>query len=143
MEGAQFHNAEDALRFIEAGNARFTAKSIVTGDHFTYRVSKPEGKDITFVSLLTRPDNENGFSYLGIIRDKQFRTTKKSCASMDAPSAKAFNYIYRYLAEEKMWPPKVDLWHEGRCGKCGRALTVPESIERGIGPDCAERMGLL
>ena len=29
----------------------------------------------------------------------------------------------------------------GSCGHCGRTLTNPESIERGIGPICAERMG--
>lgn len=28
----------------------------------------------------------------------------------------------------------------GRCGKCGRTLTDPESIERGIGPECWSRM---
>lgn len=27
--------------------------------------------------------------------------------------------------------------HEGRCGKCGRRLTVPESIETGLGPECS------
>lgn len=29
----------------------------------------------------------------------------------------------------------------GRCGICGRTLTDPESIERGIGPICAEKVG--
>lgn len=29
----------------------------------------------------------------------------------------------------------------GHCGVCGRTLTHPESIDRGIGPICAEKMG--
>lgn len=29
----------------------------------------------------------------------------------------------------------------GHCGVCGRTLTDPDSIDRGIGPVCAERMG--
>ena len=29
----------------------------------------------------------------------------------------------------------LEVWHEGRCGKCGRKLIVPESIARGIGPE--------
>lgn len=33
-------------------------------------------------------------------------------------------------------PPSLEVWHEGRCGRCGRALTVPESIASGIGPVC-------
>jgi hypothetical protein len=34
------------------------------------------------------------------------------------------------------------VWHEGRCGRCGRKLTVPESIESGFGPECASILGL-
>lgn len=30
---------------------------------------------------------------------------------------------------------------EGRCVRCNRALTVPESIEAGIGPECASKAG--
>jgi len=30
-----------------------------------------------------------------------------------------------------------ELMHEGRCGRCGRPLTRPESIQSGIGPICA------
>jgi hypothetical protein len=33
--------------------------------------------------------------------------------------------------------------HEsGTCGVCGRKLTVPESIERGIGPECWGKLGM-
>lgn len=28
------------------------------------------------------------------------------------------------------------------CGRCGAVLTDPESIARGFGPDCAERMAV-
>jgi hypothetical protein len=38
-------------------------------------------------------------------------------------------------------PGGYKIHHEGRCGKCGRLLTVPESVETGIGPECAKRMG--
>jgi hypothetical protein len=31
-----------------------------------------------------------------------------------------------------------EVWHEGKCGKCGRALTVPSSILTGIGPECSK-----
>lgn len=29
----------------------------------------------------------------------------------------------------------------GKCGICGKALTVPESIQRGIGPVCLSKVG--
>jgi hypothetical protein len=34
----------------------------------------------------------------------------------------------------------VEVWHEGTCGKCGRALTVPSSIENGLGPECIKSL---
>ena len=34
----------------------------------------------------------------------------------------------------------LEVWHEGRCGRCNRALTVPESIASGIGPECAKHV---
>jgi hypothetical protein len=33
-------------------------------------------------------------------------------------------------------PNFIEIWHEGRCGKCGRTLTVPDSIANGLGPEC-------
>jgi len=33
----------------------------------------------------------------------------------------------------------LEVFEEDRCGVCGRALTDPVSIERGIGPECNER----
>lgn len=37
---------------------------------------------------------------------------------------------------------KLSYYHEGRCGRCRRKLTVPESIINGIGPVCAAKGGL-
>jgi hypothetical protein len=40
---------------------------------------------------------------------------------------------------------RLRFYHEGRCGKCARVLTVPASIELGLGPVCAagKRLGIL
>lgn len=34
---------------------------------------------------------------------------------------------------------RVEVWHDGKCGRCRRDLTVPESVARGLGPECAEK----
>jgi len=48
------------------------------------------------------------------------------------------------LVWENNTQPLIDkgfaLHHEGKCGRCGRKLTVPLSIETGIGPECASKM---
>ena len=37
-------------------------------------------------------------------------------------------------------PEGYEARHEGRCARCGRALTVPESIDSGFGPECARKV---
>lgn len=40
-------------------------------------------------------------------------------------------------------PDVIEVWHEGGCKHCGKKLTVPASIELGMGPDCASMNGKL
>jgi len=139
-EGHKFSNAGDALQFMQAGNATVTLRSVKTGTRFTYRVRESDDGKVFFVGLLTGSDNNASYSYMGILRDGEFRTTAKSKITADAPSAKAFRWAYAKLGAG-MLPADLEVWHEGRCGKCGRRLTVPESIAAGIGPECAGRLG--
>ena len=34
---------------------------------------------------------------------------------------------------------EAELVAAGRCRRCGRTLTDPDSVSRGIGPDCASK----
>lgn len=134
---------ESAMKFILAGKAVFTLRSNRTGTRFTYKVRKPSedkpGPPVWFVSLLTGPNNEGDYQYLGIIRDGQFQLTGKSKAKKDAPSVVAFSWFLRFAAKGE--DPHVELWHAGRCGRCGRTLTVPESVDAGFGPECIQLVG--
>lgn len=129
-----------ALDFIMAGKSTFTLKSVNTGTRFTYKVKKLEGADIFFVMLLNGSDNEGDFVYLGhIVNSGGIPTlcqSAKSRISKTAPSFIAFDYVFKYLAL-KIEVLNLEIWHEGRCCRCGRKLTVPESVAAGIGPECA------
>ena len=57
----------------------------------------------------------------------------------DADSFVALNWLVGKLAAGKL-PDTVEFYHAGKCGCCGRTLTVPESIVTGLGPVCAGRM---
>ena len=138
-----FTQATDAKQYVLAGNARVTLQSQKTGVRYTYRVRKAEDNgrgDMWFVSLLTGADNESDYTYMGIIGQQGgFRTTAKSRYKSDSTPVLAFDYSLRALTAGRM-PPGVEVSHEGRCGRCGRALTVPSSVAAGIGPECAEKM---
>lgn len=147
-------SAAAALQFILAGNAYFTVRSAKTGVRYTFRVSLGNCQTCSkqqacvcprrppyFVNLLTGPENTSDYSYLGMITNKQFRLTRASKMKMDSVPVKAFCWVLEHLVGSKL-PPQTEIWHEGRCGRCGRMLTVPESIEAGLGPECAGKVGL-
>jgi hypothetical protein len=138
----QIKVAAEAARFVTGGNATFTIVSKATDARFTYRVSVSDDKpDLFFVSLLTGPDNTASYSYLGTLGGGFWKHGKKSQISADAPSVKAFNWLWANLKQDSL-PDTVEFWHVGRCCRCNRKLTVPASIESGIGPECASKMGL-
>lgn len=119
------------------GDAIFTLRSKKTGSHFTYRLEK-KSNILYFLSVMCSPDNTAQFGYLGV-----YRPDKKSTDF----SGLCFGLKSRISAFSKQWlaikylfdHPETDLieiFHEGRCMKCGKRLTTPRSIEIGIGPKC-------
>ena len=143
--------------FVLAGNATFTVTSRKTGTRFTYKVKASDDGKLHFVSVLTGPDNWTNYSYMGVIAPAQpegnpslgaapvlqfrFARPEKARVSASAPSAQGFAWLWRNLDNPAL-TEKVEVHHEGKCCRCGRKLTVPESIESGIGPECAGKMGM-
>jgi hypothetical protein len=124
-------NNSDALRFIFAGNSIATFLNRETQNRFTYSVKKAKSSNLFFVSVLTGPEQ---YSYLGTVSGGVYKHGKKSAFSK-AQSEKVFAYVLNKLKAQSL-PDQIEIWHEGKCGKCGRPLTVPASIETGIGPEC-------
>ncbi len=160
MTRNQFSDPTAVLDFIRAGKATFTIESEKTGNHLTYKVTSVEGSNTRyFVKLLGGSDNENSY-YIGMIVEDTFKSpvagahanvvshigwkfilTKASRVNDSTTPVKALRYVLEALSKNEM-PAKTKIFHEGKCGRCGRKLTVPESIERGIGPECAGILGV-
>ncbi len=158
-------------QFVVAGRAVFTvepaesyiaywaSKGVVVKSHYTYRVEYKEanGKwaESWFIKLLSGPDNTSSYTYLGKLELPTHENEKLCPANLGVrltPKSR-FNataqpvQIIRKVISRLHTDGKVEdvkgwkFHHEGSCGRCGRALTVPESIERGIGPECWGIMG--
>ncbi len=137
----QMTDPTDIQRFVYAGRALFTVVSKRTGTRFTYQISRKRDKDATirFVSALRGPNNETDYGYIGYIdtrRSGQVLFGRKG--KPDAASFKALNWTLKQVCAGKM-PQELEFYHSGTCGACGRTLTVPESIQSGLGPVCAGR----
>jgi len=144
-QGAQFQDMAAFRRFALAGNAVFTMVSKRTGTRFTYRIRKPGSDKPYFIQLMNGPDNTTSYAYFGLMFgkgvDSDFTSYRhgghKAKAGKDAPSVKGFEWLIRNVMAEKVLE-EVEIWHQGKCGKCRKPLTVPESIASGLGPVCAK-----
>jgi len=138
-------------------NGTFTIES-PKGGHRTFRVAtvkrgKLEGKRI--LSLLSGADNEGDYQGFAFVMERGVIVWRKFRAPMSVAFIDGVSWDTNWSAWQKMatmlWSlserGEESKWHdrgyrllwEGRCVRCNRKLTVPESIRSGIGPVCAGR----
>jgi hypothetical protein len=142
-EPSALRERDAVLRFMLAGNATFTLVSVGTGTRFTFKVRRPKEqkgmRDVLFVSLLTGPRNEGDFTFLGTLFMTDPSRGTFVCGKkihQSAAGSRAFRWFWARLMCGDDPTPVAEFWHEGKCGKCARKLTVPESLACGIGPEC-------
>ena len=134
----------DICNFIFGGNAYFTLVS-PTGTRFTYRIYEPKklkGNNpygVRYVAVLTGSENTTNYTYIGSLTKQNGYKYKSNGIGSDATSVKAITWTLGKLQKGNDLGA-VEFWHEGRCGRCGKKLTVPTSIANGIGPECMKMM---
>lgn len=131
-------------QFLTAGKAIFTIQNN-KDEHFTFRVTRSKPKSLAdhkppvyFVSVMTGRDNESSYSYIGLLNTETgdlLRTRKSKLADTDV-RLKVFAFAMRIVFGTQMMPAGYDVRHSGKCGRCGRLLTEPMSLDTGIGPEC-------
>ncbi len=138
-----------ARQYILGGRAIITVVSTGTNRRYTFKISKAKNQDglagyagTYFVGLLTGPDNTTDYQYLGFLRPNRFGFIEGLIAgkkgNFSHPAFKGFDWVWRHLNADRsgLMDERLEIWHEGSCGRCGRKLTVPESIASGFGPIC-------
>lgn len=137
-----------------AGSAKFTLTSVNSGTRFTYHIRSGsldrdkswsvnnQNRRFFFVKVLCGPDNQRDYRLVAIIRRTDEETTaidvSKWATASDA-TPKSFEAIQWWLHKifiVGVLPDEVALDWANSCGRCGRELTVPESIRSGFGPEC-------
>lgn len=139
--------------FFAAGRAIFTvavpsefqAKHSDVKPHYTFKVEYAEANgqwpETWFVKLLVGADNSNDYKTFGMLNPKtgQMRLTRKGGMTDKSWPVRIVRRVFANIyseTPEKIEAAGFDVHHEGRCGRCGRRLTVPSSIETGLGPVC-------
>ncbi|MHA1220157.1 MAG: DUF6011 domain-containing protein [Candidatus Heimdallarchaeota archaeon] len=126
------------MAFLKAGRAIFTFAN-PDNKRYTFQITKSSSGKMFFISMLTGPDNTSSYTYLGILKNN-LELTKASRFKYNSQVVKVFNYAIEIIKGERQLLPGYFLEHNGHCGKCGRTLTTPESINAGIGPVCRRKI---
>lgn len=139
----KFESAAAVMLYALAGRAVLTMKSVPTGRHLTFKIEVTDNNARRwYVSI----KDQDRFRYLGMLVDMgnsfQLLLTQKSAFYRPSVPVQAFDWFAQHVLSRNTIPPELEVMHEGKCGRCGRTLTDPQSIELGIGPECAQVMGL-
>jgi hypothetical protein len=140
-ETAEFAEVAEVVSHfaIETHNGIITVENPARGTHRTFRI-ETQPADAKFapgeriLSLLIGADNEADYLGIGFVKDdgrvflwKRYQTEQHFALArvlQKVEHFKSIGLVYHF---------------EGRCRKCNRVLTTPESIKSGIGPTCAKR----
>lgn len=127
----------DAIEFIFAGKSEFKVVNTKTENEFTFSVkkSKNEAHNFFFVKALVGSE----LTYIGCVSERGYTHGRKSNVKSDAQCVKVFEYVINKLKTSSL-PEFVEVYHNGRCGRCGRTLTVNDSIDKGLGPECIKKV---
>lgn len=164
VEKTDVENVFDVLVFVGSDNSdksSYTKLGTIVEDRYFYRGLyaaaldlKAAAKDANDKWLVEFTSN-----CIGRMQKKQQLTEKQEAClrrnlkkhkiatatvAFDDMKAKVFYWLWvKHLGPSVELPEQVQFWHEGRCGHCGRRLTVPASINTGFGPDCAKKLGII
>lgn len=145
---AGFIAQDKAFKFMLAGKSEFILHSTKTNGDFKFKLDKKDskynaGEFVYFVFLkMGRTDQ-----YAGVMRfnpnSSEFEFKEKDGGPVKANSIEirslmfVINKLYREEAVQYL-----EVYHVGKCGKCGKKLTTPESILTGLGPSCSKSLGI-
>lgn len=130
-ERASFGGAVDVAAIsalFDKAKSSGLKRPVFRTEHLDLSLASPTGKNPGAIYV------KQGETYLGKIAGGQF------IASRDANET-----TYKTLTEVASQPLETAVKYgrlTGRCGCCGRTLTDPESVRRGIGPICADNWGI-
>jgi hypothetical protein len=137
-----------ALRFILAGNSEFILHSTKTNEDFKYKIKKKEslanensfvyfvsiikGHDSIYAGHLTFDESDNTF---------KFKQGNKGQIQANDLTIRSLVFVLNKLIRNET-VGNLEVFHVGKCGKCGKKLTTPESILTGLGPQCCKKLGI-
>jgi len=138
--------------FFTGGSAVFTVDNGRVDRHhrrYTYWIqSRMHGDGVLryYARYLAGADNTSwhNYIYLGMLTTDDDTwlvvPTTKSKFTSSHNLFRAINWAIETVIGGNPPPANALIIHEGRCARCSRRLTTTESITRGVGPECLNKI---
>jgi hypothetical protein len=134
-----FKNPQEIRKLVFGGKSVFTI-SRGESERFTFRVKRFGVSENYGLMVLTGSDNNTQYSYFATLVKGNFKwwNDSRNILTQQSPSVLWMKAFLKYVLKSHSLPDGIEFRNEGKCCRCGRRLTVPESIDRGIGPECVK-----
>lgn len=129
--------------FILAGNSEFVLANTKTGNHIAYKVRATRNVKSQFALyfVYVKTDSSVYAGHLSInCQGGSPRYIKGDKGAFDSDSQCIKVLLWFLTTPAHLVPSNMCCLHVGKCGRCGRKLTDPESIAVGLGPDCRTKV---
>jgi len=120
-------------------NGIYTMTDTVTGERWTFKVTTAKRGGLAgrrIIAMLTGPRNTDDYQGVGFVNDDGIVLWRRCQDS-------GIKLIVAAFWDRMVHDENADRFHvdeASTCICCNRLLTVPESIQTGIGPICADRL---
>lgn len=131
--------------FLLAGNCTFiiyqdgTEKTPVVKKKYKLKLKEKGGNGYY---LYTTENNGNSMKYHGFLikgdRSWFYYPGKKVVGTSKYNNANVKGLLWVLNHLDRL-PSAVHILHTGKCSRCGRTLTDPESMKYGMGPECRRK----
>jgi hypothetical protein len=120
---------------LEAGRYTIIYKG---GDYRTLQVK--EGKNAFAGKTIVSMKEGNRFTGFGFLVDPNTIKFWRRFSAVNPPERlKRIQHAIDLIATDPSAAQQAYAMKEGKCARCGRDLTVPASLHRGLGPECANK----
>lgn len=108
------------------------------GGHRTLRLQTMEDSTKQWLSYLSGSDNEGDYKSVGVVDGNAVNLFRKYIGQYQDILAAA-RFLVRNVDKLDEYGRQYAI-RSGKCYRCNRTLTTPESVARGLGPHCATQV---
>jgi hypothetical protein len=137
----------DPKAYMLGGKAEFSVTNKDTSKKFIFLIQiNPNNPKMRFVKLIDDSEDywKDRQKYMGTIfmegvntGNPEFVVTRKADFTNKDTEVMAFAWLFEsVIVNDMVLPDNIDFQHTGKCCRCYKKLTTPESVAKGIGPEC-------